>query len=962
MEFRFLGETVVLAGDQVLDVGTPRQQAVLAALLVDVGHPVALEELIDRVWGDDPPVEARNVLYSHLSRIRRLLRHAVVIPGVPPTSIERRHAGYVMAIDPAHVDLQRFRRLVDRGRDPHESDASRARMLAEALRLWRGTPLAGIPGHWAAEVRHRWQRIRVDAVLEQARVELRLGRPEVVIATVPDVIAEHPLVEPLEEMLMRALHAVGRDAEALDRFAAVRQRLADELGANPGRDLRAVHQAILRDEPTRLPSSGGGGGERALSLTVPAQLPPNAFGFTGREHELGQLDRTLAEGSRSRTVVISAVSGTAGVGKTALALHWSHRIRDQFADGQLYVNLRGFDPTRPPMAPEEAVRGFLDAFEVPPERIPPGLEAQTGLYRSLLAGRRVLVLLDNARDSEQVRPLLPGVPGCLAIVTSRNRLGGLVATAGARPLSLDLLTVAESRELLARRLGNERVRSEPQAVDDIVACCARLPLALAIVASRAVTHPSFPLAAFAAGLRAAEDRLDQLADLDPASDVRAVFSWSYRQLSPDAARLFRLLGLHPGPDTSAAAAASLAAVPVGTARRLLNELTRAHLVIEACPGRFTFHDLLRAYAGELAEAAESDADRHAALGRMLDHYLHAAHAAACSFEPHFDQITLPPPRHGVAGESPSGYTQAHAWFTAEYTVLIAAVQRAHTAGLDTHASQLARTLSDFFDRTGHWQDWADAGHTALRAARRRNDGTEQAATHRLLGRAYVRLGRLDEADTHITHALELSREIGDEPGQAHAHRYLGPLREQQGRYAGALHHSQQALGLYRRTNHRAGQAKALNDIGWYNIYLGNYEQALVHCTEALELQDELGDRGGQAHTWDSLGRVHDRLGDYERAVACYQRSAELHQELGDHYELACTLTCLGDTHRIAGDPTAAHRVWQRAEELLSGLGHPDVAQVRAKLREFPEAAVTAQTRAAAPVRSTVAPRPGSPSA
>jgi DNA-binding SARP family transcriptional activator/tetratricopeptide (TPR) repeat protein len=940
MEFRLFGEVELLAADQPVDLGTPRQRAVLAALLLDAGRPVAIETLVDRVWDDSPPAEARNVLYSHVSRIRQLLRQAAARTGERAVLVERRHTGYVVDVDPDLVDLHRFQRLVDQGRDPRRVDADRAVSLAEALSLWRSNPLAGIEGRWAAQVRSHWRQLRLDAVLLWAELEIQVGRPATVIATLPNLIADYPLVEPLEDLLMRALHAAGRDAEALDRYTAVRRRLASELGTDPGPELRALHQAILRSElpPPRPDRSAG-----QTRLATPAQLPPDIYGFTGRENELHQLDSLLTTATGGSTaVVISAVSGTAGVGKTALAVHWAHRVRDEFADGQLYVNLRGFDPSGSPVTPAEAVRGFLDAFEVPPDRVSASFEAQIGLYRSLLAGRRVLVVLDNARDSEQARPLLPGVSGCVVVVTSRNQLNGLIATAGAHSLGLDLLTVAEARDLVSLRLGRDRMAADPHAVDDIIDSCARLPLALAIVAARAAAHPDFPLEALATELHEARSSLNEFASSDLATDVRAVFSWSYRQLGPDAARMFRLLGLHPGPDTSAPAAASLAGIPVSPARRLLAELTRAHLVSEREPGRYTFHDLLRAYATEHAHTYDTETERRAALHRMFDHYLHTARAAALQLQPHLDPVTLAPPQEGVTVEQFADYGPALAWFATEHTVLLATVQQAGRTGFHTHLRQLASALTDYLDRQGHWHDWSAVHHTTLNAAQRSNDVAGQAAAHRGIARAYIRQGRLDDAHTHLRQALDLYTVVGDDDGRAHTHRFFGQLHEFQGRSAEALRHCEQALDLYRGTGHRIGQAIALNDIGWHSIELGDYQQALTHCLEALELQQELGDRVGQAHTWDSLGYVHHHLGSYDEAVTCFQRAADLYRELGDRYELARTLTRLGGTHQSRGDLAAARHAWQRALNVLDDLGHPDAAQLRTRLHELDQTPANAQ--------------------
>ena len=933
MEFRLLGEVQVSAAGRILDVGTPRQQAVLAALAVDPGRPVSIETLIDRVWGDEPPTEARNVLYSHVSRIRQLLKQAAGLGDGTAVRLERRHAGYVLTIDPDLVDLHRFGRLADQGRDPSRTSAERASALAEALGLWRGTPVAALSGEWAASVRQSWHRRRLDAAVRWARAELRLGHAEVVISTLPDLITEYPLAEPLECLLLEGLHAAGRDAEAIDRYATVRERLAEALGADPGPELRAVYEAILRGELLSAPRPGHAAAA-AASVVAPAQLPPDVYGFTGREAQLRQLNAIAATVSPAPNapgkVVIVAIDGMAGVGKTALAVHWAHRAAPRFAGGQLYVNLRGFDPNRSPVTPDEAVRGFLDALDVPPERIPATLEAQVGLYRSLLAGRPVLVLLDNASDAEQVRPLLPGAPGCMAVATSRNQLAGLVTTAGAYPMTLDLPSADEARELLEHRLGAARVAAESSTVDQLVAMCARLPLALAIVATRAATQPSLPLAVLAAELHEAKGGLAEFTDPDLASDVRAVFSWSYRQLSPAAARVFRLLGLHPGPDIGMPAAASLAGQPVAEMRPLLAELARASLV-ERAAGRYALHDLLRAYATELALTLDTGVQRAAALHRALSHYAHSAYPADQLLNPHRDDPVTPPPiPAGVTPEHAVDQRQALAWFVAEHQVLLAMIRQASD---DTLSWQLAWTLIRFFAYHGHWHDSIDALTAAMRAARRLADPLKEAFAHRFLGCAYVQLGRFGDADVRLRDALNLYHSAGDAAGEAHTHRHHAWLLERQGRYREALVHARQALDLFRTAGHRAGQARALNAVGWFHAMLGDYAEAVAYCQQALQLQRELSDRFGQAETWDSLGYASQRLGRHAAAISCYRTAVALYQAFDDRYNAADSTASLGDAHYAAGDVASARTAWRHAADILDLLRHPDADKVRAKLTD-----------------------------
>jgi tetratricopeptide (TPR) repeat protein len=705
----------------------------------------------------------------------------------------------------------------------------------------------------------------------------------------------------------------------------------DRLRADLARD------PVLAAARRRLPSR-----RRVSSLSgaaaVPAQLPRDVFGFAGRVDHLARLDALLtsAASGQPAAAVISAVSGMAGLGKTTLAVHWAHRVKHRFPDGQLYVNLRGFDPGGSVMAPAEAVRGFLDAFNVPAERIPLSLDAQAALYRSLLDGRRVLVVLDNARDAEQVRPLLPGTPTALVVVTSRNRLSSLVAVDGAHPLMLDLLTQAEARELLARRLGPDRLAAEPQAVEQIIACCARLPLALSIAAARA-EQSGFKLAALAAELdKASGRRLDVLDADDPVSQVRTVFSWSYTTLSPAAARLFRLLGLHPSPDISAAATASLAAVPPAATRQLLAELTRASLLTEHIPGRYTLHDLLRDYAADLTHTHDPADQRCAAVGRLLDHYLHTAHTAARLLYPARDPIplALAPPGPGVTPEQPADHGQAVAWLTAEHPVLLAAVRQAAEAGFDTHTCQLSWTLDTFLTRRGPWHDLTTTWQTALHAARRLDHPAAQALAHRNLAIAHTMLGRYPDAHTHLGHALDLSTHTGDHVGQARAHRALGYLWWRQGRPELALDHAQRALTLFRAAGHRRGQADAFNSVGWCHALLGDHQQALTHCQQGLTLHQELGDRQGEALTWDSLGYAHHHLAHHTHAADCYQHALDLFRDIGDRYEEATTLTHLGDTHHATGNPTAARTAWQHALDILTDLDHPDADTVRAKIHHL----------------------------
>jgi tetratricopeptide (TPR) repeat protein len=671
------------------------------------------------------------------------------------------------------------------------------------------------------------------------------------------------------------------------------------------------------------------GGGRA----VPRQLPGSVRQFVGRDSELAELT-ALLDNAGARTpaaVVISAIGGTAGVGKTALAVHWAHEVAERFPDGQLYVNLRGYDPSERPVQPAEALRGLLNAMGVPAERIPVGLDAQAGLYRSLLAGRHLLVLLDNARDEQQVRPLLPGSSGCLVLVTSRSQLPGLAATENAYLLDLDVLPDADARQMLAARLGARRAAAEPDAVTEISELCARLPLALAVGAARAAARPGLPLSALAAELRDAQSRLDVLDLGDEAANVRAVFSWSTEQLSPAAAQMFRLLGLHPGPDITAAAAASLSAVPLAQARQTLGELTRAHLITEPSASRHAFHDLLRGYATEQARAAYTETDRATAIGRVLDHYLHTAHHAALLLGPERDGITVAPPLPGVMPERITTSRAAMAWFEAEHKVLLASVGLAAEMRFDSHAWQLPWALRDFLDRRGHWHDWAAVQRTAMDAVGRLGDTAGQAVTCRLAASPCLRLADYDQARAHLMTALGLYRQLGDTVGQARTHQVLSITCDQQRRFTDSVHHDQQALRLFQAAGHRAGQAHALNALGWTYILLGDPQRGRTFCYRSLVLSAQLSDRVGEAHTWDSLGYAEYQLGRHHEATACYQRALRSFREFGDRFREAETLARLGDTRQASSDSHGAEQAWRQALAIYQDLQHPDAAQMHSKL-------------------------------
>ncbi|GAA1551219.1 BTAD domain-containing putative transcriptional regulator [Dactylosporangium maewongense] len=929
MEFRLLGPIEAWTATRRLDAGPPRQRLVLAAVAADAGRLVPIETIIDRVWAGDAPDRARHALYVYVARLRGALQDGGASPLV------RRSGGYVLDVDPEAVDLHRFRALTEQARDPRTSDTARVAALRQALDLWRGAPLADVAGPWAERMRESWRQQRLDAAVAWAQAALRLGQGggdgagggggagagavEPLIGPLTELAAEHPYAESLAAALIEALHESGHQAEALDRYTRIRRKLVDDLGTEPGAELRDLHARLLRqagapETPAPQP---------AAPVPAAAQLPLDLHSFTGRTAELDRLDAILEE-----AVVLATVTGTAGVGKTSLTVHWAHRVAGRFPDGQLYADLNGFGGADTVVTPAQAVRGFLDALGVPPRRVPADLAAQTALFRSLTSGRRILIVLDNARDADHARPLLPGGPGCLVVVTSRTNLAGLIAAEGAQPVPLDLLTHGEATRLLARRLGRARLDAEPSAVDEIVAACAGLPLALAIVAARAALRPHQPLADLAAELR---DDLDQFDVGDTRGDVRAVFSSSYRTLSDAAARLFRLIGLHPGPDISAPAAASLLGVPVKEARTLLADLVRAHLLTEPAAGRFAAHDLLRRYAAELA-AKDPAGERTAATRRLLEYYLHTAFAATTLQHPFQVRVPDPaPPSAGVVPPALADQAAASRWFAAEYPVLTAAVHAAATTGFDSLAWQIAWTLTNFFQRQGRHHDWIATQRVALAAAHRCGDRHGEAHLQRVLGRGHLALANYDDAHAALTASLELFRGLDDPVGRAATHLNLGEVHEAQGDNAAALDHAEQALALYRTTDRPSSLAYALNASAWYHIELGDPGQAVGHCRQALALQQKIDDRHGQAATLDTLAYAHHRMGVFADAIACYRRAVALTHALADSPNEAGIGDRLGDALFDSGDLPAAQAEWRKAMKIYDELTHPAADKIRAKL-------------------------------
>ncbi|MBV1850258.1 AfsR/SARP family transcriptional regulator [Catellatospora tritici] len=943
--FGVLGPLTVHIDGRPVAVPGLLQRRLLAVLLSRVGQPVSAQRLADLIWDGEPPLSHRKTLQVYVHRLRRTLADR----------IEHGPAGYRIVAAPEELDWLRFTTLAEQGRAARDEGRVLAadELLRQALALWRGEPYADVRlddvlADHVGQLTEAYLQVREDSLW----LALDLGRHAAAAAELAALTQAHPYREGLRALLMLALHRGGRPAEALRVYHDTAELLAEQLGTDPGATLRTLHAALLRDDP-RLADIGACHlaelDEPVEAATppappppaataepvsaVPAQLPADLPVFTGRAADLRRLDALVPADGATGTV-ISTIAGTAGVGKTSLAVHWAHRVADRFPDGQLYLNLRGFDPTGKAVTPAQALRAFLDALGVPPERIPSGTQERAALFRSHLAGRRVLVLLDNARDAEQVRPLLPGSPGCLALLTSRNPLPALIASHGAHLLALDLPGPAEARQLLARRIGAARVEAEPHAADELVRRCARLPLAVAVVAARCATRPQLALAEVARQLPAAARALDAFAGEDPVTDVRAVLSWSYRELSPDAARLLRLLGMHPGPDLAAPAAAALAGSTVAQVRPLLDELALAHLITEPVPGRYGCHDLLRAYAAELVRAAEPQEERLAATIRMIDHYLVSAYRCSTALYPHRHSIAPPEPVPGAEPVTFADYSQAIAWHAEEEATLDGVVRLAAAGGFDTQAWQLVWCCYIPADRRGRLIEHREVERIGLAAARRTGDPRAQAYLHHSYACTLSWSDGQEEAKEQFAAAIDLFTRCGDDPGLAHAHLNLSLVFDQQERWEEALHHGMRALEVFEAMGHLSGQAKTLNSTGWFLAMLGRHDEALRACEAAVALLRELGDHYNEGMTWDSLGFIHLSKGDVTRAVECYRQALLMWRDLADPYIRGTVATRLGEAYLAADDAESAAQVWREALAVLEGIGHAHAERVRELLADL----------------------------
>jgi DNA-binding SARP family transcriptional activator len=928
-------------------IGPAKRRILLAVLGLELNQVVPVERLLDLLWNGDPPPAARTALQGHVSALRKLLG--------PGMRLETREPGYLLAADPASVDVFRFRDLVAAAAADGDADDSAAeRKLVEALGLWRGAALADVLQHGMPEaLTAGLTEMRLDALVALAERLLRAGRGAQAVARLRAALETAPLFEPLISSLVLCLHQADRQADALGVYHDARQRLAAELGVDPGAALREAYHSVLgggqRAKVAAAPAGAAPTGTRptkaAPDVPVPAQLPRVPSGFVGRHMELTWLSDHLRD---DRPLLID---GPAGVGKSALVLRWAHQVAEQFPDGQLFARLRGFDPAGP-AEPGAVLAGFIGALGIRAASIPDTLEDRAALYRTLIARRRVLVVLDDVSGVDQVRPLLPGDQASLVVITSRYRLDGLVAGYGAAALTVSSVSSSEALGMLGRVLGDEMIETDRGAALGLARLCDHLPLALRVAAARLATSSGMSVAELVEELRDEQQRLAALATSDANVSVEAALSLSYQTLPEPAARLFMLIGLHPGPDVSVWAAAALAASTTAAARRALTALAGCHLAYQTRPGRFAAHDLVRLYASGLVNAAVEPRDQTAALGRLFDYYLAASRDVRL--------LAYPDPYFGGYGPVGSltpatpefeNLTAAFDWYAAEKDNIRALVRDTR---LPDHIWRLAYNNRSLYSGFGlsDQESYLVRGLAAARAAGHAL-GTAQLLIH--LGSALIALGRHDEAFGHLREAADL---LGEEPEPREKYRLVSILAQAEralGQFDDAHEHLTEALETVRKIGRPVVEASTMRIIAENWLARSVPQEALPYCRQAVDLVvANPGNEVALAMVLEVQGRVLERLGLLDEAAACLRRGIDTAQSCGYkgiaadcHYRLGVVLARLGQF-------AAAQQSLRVALDLYSILRMPaEAARAAGELERLP--AETGQTAQADALASTSKP-------
>ena len=979
MRFRILGPLEVQVDESWNGINAPKWRTVLAVLLLQAGQVVSTDRLISEVWPEERPARASNSISIYVLRLRRLI-------GDPDGKVlVTRYPGYQLLVTADDIDAGRFARLASEGRQALSAGKSQraADLLDQALSLWHGSrALADVPASPLVSAEAGGlEEARIEALELRIQAELACGRQAQVVAELHRLLVDHPIREGMWALLMRALYSSGRQAEALGAYARAREVIADELGVEPSAELRQLHQQMLQadggpgrpgsatkttaaDSPFAAwpsgpqarppaatqggpgdpppgamtaaaagPADAGPGYPVAAPLPLLAQLPADIPDFTGRVGHLRNL-RDLLSGPRRPdspgAVVVAAVIGAGGLGKTTLAVHAAHLLRPHYPDGQLYANL--VRPNAPPVPPSDILARFLRDLGVDPGRIPAGEEERAAQYRSLLTDRRVLIVLDDARDAAQVRPLLPGSGSCAVLVTTRNRMPDL---AGSRFIDLDVLDPAEAQDLFASIIGRSRAGSEPEATADVLTACAGLPLAIRIAGARLAARGGWTVRNLARRLSDERRRLDELKTGDLA--VRACFEVSFASLPrPDAddvdpAHAFRLLGTWQGRTIGLPAAAALIGQPERCVADALEDLVDAQLLQSPAPDRYRFHDLLRAYAAGRANLEETPAMRDGAVRRVLAWYLHTVDAVAHMVSPHHYKIQLAPLE---AGCEPLGFLsldEALNWCEVERTNLVTATRQAAASGLHALAWQLPVAAFGFFNRRTYWADWVETHHIALSSVRVLGDKRGEALVLNNLGMAFARR-RMDEAAGYFEQALAIRREIADLPGEAQTASNLADTYRRLRRYDEALALLKRALEIQRQAANPYSEAVVLNNLGETYLSLGRVTEAVDSLDHAREMFRDIGEIRGEGYALDNLGEAYLSLGRVAPAIGVLERALELRDSAGDRFDAADTLRHLVRAHVAGQQPDQAGAYLRRAVLIYEELG--DDAQASAVRAQF----------------------------
>ncbi|MGC0339957.1 BTAD domain-containing putative transcriptional regulator [Streptomyces sp. SLBN-8D4] len=906
LRFSVLGPVRAWRGEELLNTGSPQQRALLAALLLREGRTATAAELISALWGEEPPEQALAAVRTYASRLRKILDPGILVS---------ESGGYaIRGLGEDALDLAAAQELATGAEKARSAgDLCHARdALTRALGLWDGEVLAGVPGPYAEAQRVRLEEWRLQLLESRLDMDLEQGCHAEAVSELTALTAEHPLRERLRELLMLALYRSGRQAEALAVYADTRRLLADELGVDPRPGLRELQQRILRADPG-LAEPSSPQPEPVAAPVRPAQLPATVPDFTGRASFVTELSGVLASGSEGRVMAVSALAGIGGVGKTTLAVHVAHQARPAFPDGQLYVDLQGAGARA--ADPETVLGSFLRALGTADSAIPDSLEERAALYRSVLDGRRVLLLLDNARDAAQIRPLLPGTAGCAALVTSRVRM---VDLAGAHLVDLDVMSPDEALQLFTRIVGEERVAAERKAALDVVAACGFLPLAIRIAASRLAARRTWTVSVLAAKLADERRRLDELQAGDLA--VKATFELGYGQLEPAQARAFRLLGLADGPDISLAAAAAVLDLPVEDTEDLLEALVDTSLLESAAPGRYRFHDLVRLYARACAERDEwPPSEREAALSRLLDFYLATAAAVYAIERPgdrlveHLEEIRYP-------GLTFQDRHTAQDWLYAEANALLAFVQQCAKGALLRRAVDLLWVAKDLAESGANSKQYEVAAVALRDAADAADDPRSRARALTTLTNVHLVAGRFEQADTEARLAMELARAADDLAPSCWAANDRGIIALYQGRHPEGEAYLKEAIESFRRDRNLAGEASALCNLSRIHLAMGRSTSAVELAHQGIVIYDRLGHTLRGANGRYALGLALTGQGRLDAAVDRLTEALEVFRDSRQRLWEGMTLFRLAEAHLAGHRPAQTAALTEQALAVLRGIG------------------------------------------